>query len=107
LVEFDDRRTLRIGLSSDYVISPTLSLVGGLDYIPTSFQGGRSVAPTPFTGSISDVEDDMVNAYVGVSVKINEIVSANSYYNYTDSSSDAPGRSYDRSRFSVGVSAKF
>jgi hypothetical protein len=105
LVEFDDRRTLRLGVSSDYVISPILSLFGGVDYIPTSFQGGRSV--TGFTGDVPDLEDDLVNAYIGISAKFNDSIKGTFSYNYTDSASDVPERTYDRSRFSVGVQADF
>lgn len=106
LVEFDDRRTLRIGVSSDYVISPILSLFGGFDYIPTSFQGGRSVDGS-FTGSIPDVDDDLVNAYVGISAKFTDSITGTLSYNYTDSTSDTAERDYDRSRVSIGVQAEF
>jgi hypothetical protein len=104
-VEFDDKRTLRIGLSSDYAISQSLSLKGGVDYIPSSFQKGRSLTGNP--GSISDRYENLLNAYVGLTVEINDIFSISSYYNYTNSSSDVSGRSYDRNRISVGASAKF
>ena len=107
LVEFDDKKTLRIGLSSDYVISPSLSLKGGLDYTPSSFEKGRSVAEPAYNGSISDAYENLLNAYVGLNFKINEIFSINSYYTYTNSSSDVSDRSYDRNRISVGASAKF
>ena len=106
-VEFDDKRTLRIGLSSDYVISPSLSLTGGLDYTPSSFEKGRSVAEPAYNGSISDAYENLLNAYVGLTFKINEIFSINSYYTYTNSSSDVSDRSSDRNRISVGASAKF
>lgn len=105
-VEFDDKRTLRIGLSSDYAISQILSLKGGVDYIPSSFQKGRSLEPA-YNGSISDRYENLLNAYVGLTVEINDIFSISSYYNYTNSSSDVSGRSYDRNRISVGASAKF
>ena len=104
-VEFDDKRTLRIGLSSDYAISQSLSLKGGVDYIPSSFEKGRSLTGNP--GSISDAYENLLNAYVGLTVQINDIFSISSYYNYTNSSSDISTRSYDRNRISVGASAKF
>ena len=107
LVEFDDRRTLRVGISADYVISPTLSLFSGIDYIPASFQEGRSVSTPPFTGAIADVDDDLFNAYIGVSVEFNDFITGTLSYNYTDSSSDSIGRDYTRNRVSVGVSAAF
>ena len=104
-VEFDDKRTLRIGLSSDYAISQSLSLKGGVDYIPSSFEKGRSLTGNP--GSISDRYENLLNAYVGLTVEINDIFSISSFYNYTNSSSDVSERSYDRNRISVGASAKF
>ncbi|MEO7101467.1 MAG: outer membrane beta-barrel protein [Luteolibacter sp.] len=107
LVEFDDRRTLRVGVSADYVISPMLSLFGGVDYIPTSYQSGRSVSTPPFVGSISDVNEDMINAYVGLSVKFNDYLTGTASYNYTNSSSDIAGRDYNRNRISVGLSTEF
>jgi hypothetical protein len=106
-VEFDDKRTLRIGLSSDYAISQSLSLKGGVDYIPSSFQKGRSLEEPAYNGSISDAYENLLNAYVGLTVQINDIFSISSYYNYTNSSSDISTRSYDRNRISVGASAKF
>jgi hypothetical protein len=104
-VEFDDKRTLRIGLSSDYAISQSLSLKGGVDYIPSSFQKGRSLTGSP--GSIPDAYENLLNAYVGLTVQINDIFSISSFYNYTNSSSDISTRSYDRNRISVGANAKF
>ena len=106
-VEFDDKRTLRIGLSSDYAISQSLSLKGGVDYIPSSFRKGRSLEEPAYNGSISDAYENLLNAYVGLTVEINDIFSISSYYNYTNSSSDISTRSYDRNRISVGANAKF
>ena len=103
-VEFDDRRTLRLGISSEYVISPMFSVFGGVDYIPTSFQGGRIVSGAPST---SDLTEDLVNSNIGVSVKFNDYLTGTVSYNYTNSSSDIPGRDYDRNRITLGLSAEF
>lgn len=106
LVEFDDRRTLRIGVSAEYAFSPMVSIFGGIDYIPTSYEEGRRLgAPSP--NKPSDLDDDIFNAYVGVSVKLTETVTATASYTHTDSSSDVVGRDYDRNRISVGISAEF
>lgn len=104
LAEYDDRRTLRFGLSSDYVISPTLSLFGGVDYIPTSFGAGREIGTN---NSVEDLDDDILNAYIGVSVRFNDFLTGTASYSYTNASSDLFGRDYDRNRLSVGVSAEF
>lgn len=104
LAEFTDRRTLRVGLNADYVISPTLSLFGGVDYIPTKFSGGRDVLLNSNPG---DLNDDILSAYVGFSVKFNDFLTGTASYSYTKATSDLIGRDYDRNRFSVGVSADF
>jgi len=108
LVEYSDRRTLRFGLSGEYSINPTVSLFGGLDYIPTRYQEGKVVqvtgAPPP---SAADADEDIFNAYIGVSYRFNNFMTATASYNYTNSSSDFDNRDYDRNRISLGVSAEF
>jgi len=104
IAEFADRRTLRFGLSSEYVISPMLSLNAGIDYIPTDYSDGEYVltgAPAP------DNEEELINAYIGVSVRFNDIITAMASYNFTNSTSDDERRDYDRNRISVGLSAEF
>lgn len=103
-VEYSDRRTLRFGLSGEYTLNPTVSLFGGVDYIPTSYQEGRVVA----TGvSAPDQDEDILNAYIGVSYRFNNFMTATASYNYTNSDSDFDNRDYDRNRISLGVSAEF
>jgi hypothetical protein len=105
LVEYDERETLRFGISGDYALSPMFTLFGGIDYIPTSYSAGRVVSGT-YVGDL-DQDEDIFNAYIGVSMKINDNLSANASYNFTNSSSDIVGRDYDRNRISVGLSAEF
>ncbi|MES2440287.1 MAG: outer membrane beta-barrel protein [Verrucomicrobiota bacterium] len=105
-VEYDNRSTLRIGVSSEYAISPMFSIFGGVDYIPTSFEDGRpltAVAGTP----VSDRDEDLVNTYIGVSMKFNDYLTGTATYNYTNSSSDFANNDYDRNRISLGLSAEF
>ena len=102
--EYDERLTLRIGTSASYDLSPKLQLFGGVDYIPTSFESGRVITGP---GTLPDADEDVLNAYIGFALKITETIEANCSYNYTDSDSDLPGRDYDRSRISLGVSAVF
>ncbi|MDB6077871.1 MAG: hypothetical protein JWO82_1618 [Akkermansiaceae bacterium] len=104
--DFDKRSTLRIGISSEYAISNKLSLFGGIDYIPATFDDGRLVAGT---GSLNSgkFDEDLVNAYIGLNVKFTDLLSGSVSYNYTNSDSDFPSQSYDRSRVSVGVRAEF
>ena len=105
LTEFDSKETLRVGVSGNYVISPKLSAFGGVDYIFSDFSDGRDVA-TNTAGGGSPTED-LINAYVGLTVKFTDNLFGDVSYNFTDSNSDLPNRSYDRNRVTVGVRAEF
>jgi hypothetical protein len=104
LVEFDDRRTFRLGISSEYAISPMFAVFGGVDYIPTSFSEGRRL---DIKGSSPDQEEEVFNANIGLSVKFNDYLTGTASYNYTNQGSDFTNGDYDRNRFSLGVSAEF
>lgn len=107
LVEYNDSRALRLGISSEYVISPTFSVFGGVDYLPTWFEGGESLATPPFLGVIPDLEQELYNINLGLSVKLNEMLTGTVSYNFTDSTSDLDGQDYTRNRINVGLSAEF
>lgn len=107
VVEYDERETLRFGVSGEYAFSPMFSMFAGLDYIPTSYSSGRKLPGNGFVGPVPDGDEDILNAYIGVSVKFNDYLTGTASYNFTDSSSDIVGRDYDRNRISVGVSAEF
>lgn len=104
LVEFDERKTLRIGVSGEYSLSPTLSSFGGVDLISTSFEGARAVAGAP---NLSDRDETLVNLYIGASMKFTDYLFGTVSYNYTNSDSDFVSRDYDRNRVSVGLRAEF
>jgi len=105
LYDFEERQALRIGISAEYAISPMLSLFGGVDYIPASFDGGRQV-DNP-ANRINGLDEDLVNLYIGVSMKFADNLHGTLSYNFTDSSSDFANRSYDRNRVTMGVRAEF
>ncbi|MGC4016681.1 MAG: hypothetical protein QM755_19525 [Luteolibacter sp.] len=111
--EFTSRETLRLGVSADYAISRRFSVFGGVDYIPASFDDGVLVnaALGPFSGpaplTVSGLSEDLVNVYVGFSVKFTDQITGDVSYNYTDSNSDLYGNSYNRNRINVGVRAEF
>lgn len=106
-VEYDDRRTLRFGVSAEYAFTPMLSFFGGIDYIPTSFNEGRALPPAlPGTGA-PDLDEDLINLNVGMSFSFTETVTGTVAYTFTDSSSDIVNRDYDRNRVSAGVFAQF
>ncbi|MEK6230595.1 MAG: hypothetical protein N2A42_01965 [Luteolibacter sp.] len=102
--EYDDKLTLRIGVSGEYQLSPSLSIFGGVELISTSYESGRIVNTA--TG-VSDADETLVNAYIGASLKFNECLYGTLSYNFTDSDSDVFGRNYDRNRISVGLRAEF
>lgn len=106
IYDFSERKTLRVGVSAEYAISPTLALFGGVDYIPATFDEGNlkgGFGPD----SVSGIDEDLINAYVGLSVKFTDYLSGTVTYNFTNSSSDIENRDYDRNRISVGVRAEF
>ncbi|MGD7652499.1 MAG: outer membrane beta-barrel protein [Verrucomicrobiales bacterium] len=106
LVEYDERKSLRFGLSGEYAVSRELSIQGGVDYIPTSYESGRLVSG-PALASIPEGDEDIVNAYIGFSYRFTDYLTGNASYNYTNSDSDFGSRDYDRNRISVGLSAEF
>lgn len=103
-VQYDERLTLRVGVSGTYEVSQSLSLYGGVDFISTSFDSGRNLA----TGAAAASADEtLVNAYIGASLKLTEILTGSLTYNFTNSDSDIGGRDYDRNRITVGLRAEF
>lgn len=107
LYNFDQRETLRVGLSSDYRLSQKLSLFSGIDYIPTTYASGRRVGPGTGPAFVADQEEVLFNAFLGLTVQFTDQLSGNVIYNFTNSDSDLQLRSYDRNRISVGLNAQF
>ena len=102
---YDTNNTLRVGVSADYVLSPQLTLHGGINYIMTDMEDGRPV--------VADFDQDLINLYLGFSYKVNDGVYVTGSYNYTDSDGSggpaglAASRTYDRNRASLGVRVEF
>jgi hypothetical protein len=105
LAVFNNTQTLRMGVSGEYALSPMVSIFGGLDYIPTSYEGGELLGP-PFGGT-GDLQNDLFNANIGISMRFNQSLTGSLTYNYTNSSSDLSYQEYDRNRISLGVNAEF
>jgi hypothetical protein len=105
MVEFDDQRVLRFGLSAEYAISPTFSIFGGVDYIPTSFAGGRAINVPGLT--VADQSSEIISAYLGLSMKFNDYLTGTISYSFTTADSDFLGGTYDRNRISIGLSSAF
>jgi hypothetical protein len=83
------------------------SVFGGFDYLPTSYEGGESLQTPPFTGPIGDLDSEIFNANLGLSVRFNDLLTGTVSYNFTNSDSDIDGQDYTRNRINVGVSAEF
>ncbi len=98
---FDDSETLRVGFRGDYRVSQSLSLNAGVNYIQNSY--------TERVGGGPDVDEDLLNLYVGFALRVADGVSVVGGYNYEDFSSDLAGadRDYDRNRFNLGLNAEF
>lgn len=101
---YDENNTLRVGLSADYVVSPVLTLHGGVNLIMTDMEDGRTV---PGGAPVADADTDLINLYVGFSYKVNDGFYVTGNYNWTDSDSDIASRNYERNRASLGVRLEF
>lgn len=101
---YDARKTYRIGVTGNYAISQALSIYGGVDYIPSSFDSGRLVDSSD---DVADLDEDLINAYAGLAWKFNDCLTGTLSYNYTKSDSDVTDRDYDRNRISLGLSYQF
>ena len=103
-VEYDERLTLRVGVTGEYQISPSFSLFGGVNLVTTSYESGNFIAggaPAP------DADETLINAYIGASLKLTEYLYGTLTYNLTNSDSDVNNRDYDRNRVSVGLRTEF
>lgn len=103
LARYDERLTLRLGVSGDYQLSPSLSFFSGVNLITTSYESGNF-----FSGGAAPVLDEvLVNAYLGASLKFTDYLYGTLTYNLTTTDSDIANREYDRNRVSVGLRAEF
>lgn len=103
---YDLNDTFRLGISADYVVSSQLTLHGGINYIMTDYQDATDA-------TTSDLDQDLWNAYVGFSYKINDALYVTGSYNYTDSSASGgetnaeDSRDYTQNRASLGMRYEF
>jgi hypothetical protein len=105
IYDFSERSTLRIGVSAEYALSEMVSIFGGVDYIPVTFDDGNLVSGAG-PATVSGLDEDLINLYVGVSLKLTENLYTSLSYNYSDSSSDLR-QDYDRNRVNLGVRFEF
>ena len=99
-VLYDNTDTLRIGVSGDYQLSEQLVFTGGINYVFLDFTERRGlIGPAA-------IEEELLNAYVGVNLQVTDALNLNARYNFEDLSSDA-GRDYDRNRISIGATTTF
>ena len=100
---YDTNNTLRVGVSADYVVSPTLTLNAGVNYVMTEMEDARGFVPA----GLASADTDLINLYLGFSYKVNDGLFLTGSYNWTDSDSDLTSRNYDRNRASLGVRVTF
>jgi len=101
---FDTNQALRSGVTASYAVSSKLNLNAGANLVVNNMQDGRLV---PGPGAFPDADSDLINLYLGCSLKISDRVYATASYNWTDSNSDIVGRTYNRNNFSLGLGAQF
>ena len=101
---FDTNRALRFGVTGNYQVSPKLSVHGGVNYIRTEFEDGRSVVGGP---DPSDFDQDVINLNAGFSYAIRNGLFLTGNYNWSESDSDEGFRSFNRNRASLGVRVDF
>jgi hypothetical protein len=106
--DYDQRATLRIGLSGEYKISQMLTAFSGLDLIFSDMDEARWI-PTPggTKGNPGSSSQELLNVYLGLSVKFTDNFYGTVTYNYTNSNSDFANEDYDRNRVSIGVRYEF
>ena len=95
---YDNANTMRLGVSGTYRVSQALSLSSGINYMSLAYEDGP---PN------DDVDESLINAFVGFDLQIAENLYLNGSYNFEDLSSDEDTREYDRNRMSIGVRATF
>jgi hypothetical protein len=105
--DFTQRRTMRLGISSEYAVSTMISLLGGVDYIPATFDRGRKVTVGAGPATASGLSECLINSYLGFSVKLKTNIYGTVTYNYTNSTSDFAYREYTRNRISIGLRCDF
>jgi len=103
---YDLNNTFRLGISSDYIVSPVLTLHGGLNYIITDMQDATDV-------TVADLDQNLWNLNIGFSYKVNDSMYVTGSYNYTNSGSDggtplaAASRDYSQNRAQLGIRYEF
>lgn len=100
---YEERQVFRIGAQGSYIISPKLTAFAGTNVIFTSYDGkvgGSAAAP----GSL---DETVFNVNVGGSYEVYDNLFVTGSVNFTNSSSDADIRDYNRSRVQLGVQSAF
>ncbi|MDB4354007.1 outer membrane beta-barrel protein, partial [Akkermansiaceae bacterium] len=97
---YANTETLRIGFTGTYSVSQALSLNAGVNYQALAYQDIQ-------TGTLGEIDEDLINAFVGFDLQVAENIYLNGSYNFEDLGSDLNTREYDRNRYSLGVRATF
>ncbi len=105
LLDYEDRRALRIGANANYILSEDVSLFSGTDLIFSNYMNGRNVNDNTYG---PDKYENNLNAYIGCSYKLTDYLICKLSYTYTQTFTDiSDAREYVRNRISLGLSAEF
>lgn len=94
---YEENQTMRLSLAGDYNLSKNLIFTGGVNYVHSEYTGG----------ALPEDELDLINAHVGVTLKLENNMDVTLTYNWTDSSAEIVGTDYTRNRIQVGLSYTF
>jgi hypothetical protein len=78
-------------------ITPKLVAIANVRYQDSTFDGGL----------YGDQSDQFFSAGINLTYQINRFLSCEAGYNFDRLNSDIPGRSYDRNRVYIGVTATY
>ena len=92
-----DTETASVYASVKHEIAAHLNASGSIRYQSAKFNGG----------SVDGKKDNFLLLGLGLAYEFNPNLEGNIGYNFDDLSSDSPGRSYNRNKFYVGVTAKY
>ena len=95
---YRDRYSYRTGIIADTQITEKLNAYGGIHYVYSQLEGGKSY---------SDTNENQGNIGIGLSYSLNQNWALNANYGFTIISSDDPIREYERNRVTVGVTGTF
>ncbi|MFP6880710.1 MAG: hypothetical protein VCA34_07160, partial [Roseibacillus sp.] len=105
---YEERKVSRLGAQGSYVVSPKLTAFAGVNVVLIEYDSEVGLG-NPFLGleAPGSLSDAIVNFNIGASYEVLDNLFVTGSYNYSNSSSDADIRDYDRHRVQMGVQSAF